>query len=40
MDKKVYELINDQINKELYSAYLYMQFADYYKEEGLDGFAN
>lgn len=40
MDKKVYELINDQINKELYSAYLYMQFADYYKEEGLEGYAN
>lgn len=40
MDNKVYELINDQINKELYSAYLYLQFADYYKEEGLDGYAN
>ena len=40
MDKKVYELMNDQINKELYSAYLYLQFADYYKEEGLDGYAN
>lgn len=40
MDKKVYELINDQINKELYSAYLYMQFADYYAEEGLEGYAN
>lgn len=24
MDAKVYELINDQINKELYSAYLYL----------------
>lgn len=40
MDKKVYELINDQINKELYSAYLYLSFADFYKEEGLDGYAN
>lgn len=40
MDKKVYELLNDQIRKELYSAYLYLSFADYYKEEGLDGFAN
>lgn len=29
MDAKVYELINDQINKELYSAYLYLSFADY-----------
>lgn len=40
MDNKVYELINDQINKELYSAYLYLSFADYYEEEGLDGYAN
>jgi ferritin len=40
MDAKVYELINDQINKELYSAYLYLSFADYYEEYGLDGYAN
>lgn len=40
MDKNVYELLNDQINKELYSAYLYMSFADYYEKEGLSGFAN
>lgn len=40
MDAKVYELLNQQINKELYSAYLYLSFADYYDEEGLDGFAN
>ena len=40
MDKKVYELINDQINKELFSAYLYMDFANYYADEGLDGYAN
>ena len=40
MDQKVYELLNDQINKELYSAYLYLSFADYYEEEGLSGFAN
>ena len=37
MDKKVYELLNDQINKELYSASLYMDFANYYEEEGLTG---
>lgn len=40
MDKKVYELMNDQINKELYSAYLYMDFANYYADAGLNGFAN
>ena len=39
MDSKVYELINDQINKELYSGYLYLSFADYYEAEGLKGFA-
>lgn len=40
MDQKVYELLNEQINAELYSAYLYMSFADYYEEEGLEGYAN
>ena len=40
MDQKVYELINNQINKELYSGYLYLSFADYYEDEGLSGFAN
>lgn len=40
MDAKVYKLINDQIRKELYSAYLYLSFADYYQEEGLEGFAH
>ena len=40
LDKKVAELLNDQINKELYSAYLYLDFAVYYDEIGLDGFSN
>ena len=40
MDKKVYELLNDQINKELYSAYLYLDMANYLGEMGLDGFAH
>ena len=40
MDARVYELLNDQINKELHSSYLYLSFADYYEEEGLEGFAN
>ena len=40
LDKKVAELLNDQINKELYSAYLYLDFWIYYEAEGLDGFAN
>ncbi len=40
MNKKVYELLNNHINAELYSAYLYLSFADYYEEEGLEGYAN
>ncbi len=40
LDKKVSELLNDQINKELYSGYLYLDFSVYYQEQGLDGFAN
>lgn len=40
IDKKIAELINEQVNKELYSAYLYLDFANYYEAEGLDGFAN
>ena len=40
LDKKVKELINTQINKEFYSAYLYLDFADYYYDKGLDGFGN
>lgn len=40
MDKKVAKLLNEQINKELYSAYLYLDMANFYDEKGLDGFAN
>ena len=40
MDKKVAELLNDQNNKELYSAYLYLDMANFYSDKGLDGFAN
>jgi len=40
MDKRVRDLLNDQINKELYSAYLYLDFSNYFKARGLDGFAN
>ncbi len=38
--KQVADLINEQINKELYSAYLYWDFANFYADEGLDGFRN
>lgn len=40
LDTKVAALINDQINKEFYSAYLYLDFANFYAEKGLNGFAN
>ena len=37
--EKVAGLLNNQIQKELYSAYLYLHFSNYYTEQGLDGFA-
>ena len=40
LDKKVRELINIQINKEFYSAYLYLDFSNYFNDLGLDGFAH
>lgn len=40
MNKNVSELLNDQINKEFYSAYLYLDMANFYSEKGLDGFSN
>lgn len=40
MDKKVATLLNSQINKEFYSAYLYLEFANYFERKGLAGFAH
>lgn len=40
LDKKVVELLNQQVNKEFYSAYLYLAFSNYYEDEGLGGFSN
>ena len=40
LDAKVANLINEQVNKEFYSAYLYLDFSNYYYNEGLDGFGN
>ena len=40
LSKKVLELLNTQVNKEFYSAYLYLDMANYYKNEGLNGFYN
>ncbi len=40
LDAKVKELLNEQVNKEFYSAYLYLDFANFYNRRGLDGFYN
>ncbi len=40
LEETVARLINEQIVHELYSAYLYLDFAGYYEDEGLKGFAN
>lgn len=40
LDKKVSKLLNEQINKELYSAYLYLDMSSYFEDRGLNGFAN
>ncbi len=36
----VIRLLNQQVNKEFYSAYLYLDMSNYYDSIGLDGFAN
>lgn len=40
LDKKIVEMLNDQFGKEFYSAYLYLDFNNYFLLRGLDGFAN
>ena len=39
LDKKMVKLLNDQFNAEMYSAYLYLDFSNYFEEKGLNGFA-
>ena len=39
ISKKMRKAINDQINAELHSAYLYLSMASYFKSLNLDGFA-
>ncbi|MHB8131199.1 MAG: ferritin [Mobilitalea sp.] len=38
LNKEVTQLLNEQINKEFYSAYLYMDMANYYSDNSLNGF--
>ena len=40
MDKKLEAAFNDQINKEFYSAYLYLAMQTYFEEMNLKGFVN
>lgn len=40
MDEKVFQLLTEQVNKEFYSAYLYLDFANFFEDKGLSGFAN
>jgi ferritin len=40
MNQLVASLINEQINKELFSAYLYIDIANFYANAGLSGFEN
>jgi len=40
MNKKIAQALNEQVNREMYSAYLYMSMSAYSAEIGLKGFAN
>lgn len=40
LDQEVVKLLNEQINREFYSAYLYLDMANYYADENLNGFEN
>ena len=40
IDAKLEKAINEQINAELYSEYIYLAMKTYFKENNLQGFAN
>jgi len=40
INEKVGKVLNEQVNKELYSAYLYLSMSAYFSDKGLLGFAN
>ncbi|HUU29625.1 MAG TPA: ferritin [archaeon] len=39
LSKKVHKALNDQVNAELYAAYLYFSMSNWCKSQNLDGFA-
>ena len=40
LNQEVTKLLNEQITKEFYSAYLYIDMANYYADQSLNGFEN
>ncbi|MGI6694883.1 MAG: ferritin [Christensenellales bacterium] len=40
INKEIAKMLNEQINLELHSGYLYMEFANYYEDNNLPGFAH
>lgn len=40
LNKEVVKLLNEQVNKEFFSAYLYLDMANYYADQNLNGFEN
>lgn len=40
LSDQVVKLLNEQINKEFYSAYLYLDMSNYYDSKNLNGFSN
>ncbi len=40
LNKEIAKLLNEQINKEFFSAYLYLDMANYYADKNLSGFEN
>lgn len=40
MNEKTAALLNQQVNKEFYSAYLYLDISNYYNDQDLDGYSN
>lgn len=40
MNEKTAALLNQQVNKEFYSAYLYLDISNYYSDQDLDGYSN
>ncbi|MBW7991946.1 MAG: ferritin [Planctomycetes bacterium] len=40
ISKKMEEALNEQVNAELYSSYLYLSMESYFKSQNINGFAN